>query len=190
MSRIGFAGDSSRIDDEIAGVNEQTCMFSKFSKGGLRRPRTEGSLPSSNPPTSGSIHDRSPPETPPSNAVSWSSHGIFAFFTQLSFMSRAGPSCRNLKRRGLRQCVYFVAQSRGSVLAVYASCRRCLRLRKTRLRLVVGLYRPRLDGVGFLRMVSPIDYLRYDPPFMDFAWRNLGLTLEAPTPLALLRRVL
>ena len=86
-----------------------------------------------------------------------------------------------LKHRGPRQCVNFRAQSRGSVLAVYASCRRYLRLRKTRLRLVVSLCRPRLRGVGFLRMVSPIVYLRYDSPFMGFAWRDRDVTLMAPT---------
>lgn len=84
-----------------------------------------------------------------------------------------------LKHRGPRQCVNFRAQSRGSVLAVYASCRRYLRLRKTRLRLVVSLCRPRLRGVGFLRMVSPIVYLRYDSPFMGFAWRDRDVTLKA-----------
>ena len=83
-----------------------------------------------------------------------------------------------LKHRGPRQCVNFRAQSRGSVLAVYASCRRYLRLRKTRLRLVVSLCRPRLRGVGFLRMVSPIVYLRYDSPFMGFAWRDRDVTLK------------
>ena len=90
----------------------------------------------------------------------------------------AGGCCpRNLKRQGLRPCVNFGAQLRGSVRAVYASCRRYLRLRKTRLRLVVSLCRPRLRGVGFLRMVSPIVYLRYDSPFMGFAWRDRDVTL-------------
>ncbi len=65
---------------------------------------------------------------------------------------------------------------------------------KTRLRLVVSLYRPRFHGVGFLRMVSPIVYfpirssfhglrlarLRYDPyasmPFLNNAFAPLSLT--------------
>ena len=55
-----------------------------------------------------------------------------------------------------------------STLHAALTVRRC----KTRLRLVVSLYRPRLRGVGFLRLVSPIVYLRYDPPFMGFAWRD------------------
>jgi hypothetical protein len=83
----------------------------------------------------------------------------------------------NLQHRGLRQCVNFVAQSRGPVLAVYASCRRCLRLRKTRLRLGVSLCRPRFHGVGSLRMVSPIVYLSIRSSFMGFAWRDEWMTL-------------
>ena len=73
-----------------------------------------------------------------------------------------------LAHQGLRQCVNFGAQSRGPALAVYASCRCYLRLRKTRLRLVVSLCRSRFRGMGFLRMVSIIVYLPIISPLHGF----------------------
>jgi hypothetical protein len=51
--------------------------------------------------------------------------------------------------RDFDDAVIFGALSHGSVFAVYASCRRYLRLRNTRFRLVVSLYRSRLRGMGF-----------------------------------------
>jgi len=80
---------------------------------------------------------------------------------------------------GLRQCVNFGAQSRGPVLAVYASCRRYLRLRKTRLRLVVSLYRP----CSLAEWVPSDSFNHRLPsiisPFYGLAWRERDLT---PTP--------
>jgi hypothetical protein len=75
---------------------------------------------------------------------------------------------------GLQQRVIFVAQSRGPVLAVYASCRRYLRLRKTRLRRVVSLCRSRFHGMGFLRMVSFIVYLSIRSSFHEFRLARSG----------------
>ena len=84
---------------------------------------------------------------------------------------RSNQYCpRALKRRGPQHCDYFGAQSRGSVLAVYASCRLHRRLCKTRLRLVVSLYRPRFREVGSFRTVSVS--FTFDPFVLP--WASLG----------------
>ena len=54
-----------------------------------------------------------------------------------------------LNAKDFDEAVNFGALSHGSVLAVYASCRRSLRLRNTRFRRVASLCRSRFRGMGF-----------------------------------------